>query len=180
MPNILLGISGSVAAIKSLQLADILKKSYNVRIIITENSKKFLNDALPNYDIYNDGDEESWNNIGDSILHIDLTFWADLFLIAPLSANTLAKISNGLCDNLLTCCVRCWDYEKPLVIAPAMNTQMYINPITTQQLDMMNRLGAHTIPPIRKRLACGVTGIGAMEEIDEIKEIIDRIINKSK
>lgn len=67
-------------------------------------------------------------------MHIELRKWADCLLIAPLSANTMAKISNGLCDNLLTNVARAWDYNKPMILAPAMNTMMYENPITKKQI----------------------------------------------
>lgn len=68
------------------------------------------------------------------MLHIELRKWADCFLIAPLSANTMAKIVNGLCDNLLTNVARAWDYKKLMILAPAMNTMMYDNPITGKQI----------------------------------------------
>lgn len=73
-----------------------------------------------------DKDEwESWKLKGDKVLHIELRKWAHIMLIAPLSANSLAKISNGLCDNLLMSIVRAWDFNKPFIVAPAMNTYMY-------------------------------------------------------
>lgn len=81
-----------------------------------------------------------------------------MFLIAPLSANTLAKISHGLCDNLLTSVARAWDYNKPMLIAPAMNTFMWDNPLTGEQLKKMESLGAMVISPVIKTLACGDTG----------------------
>jgi phosphopantothenoylcysteine decarboxylase len=89
-------------------------------------------------------------------------------LIAPLSANTLAKVSHGLCDNLLTCVVRAWDFSKPLLVAPAMNTHMWSHPFTAPQLDVLRRLGVVVIPPISKRLACGDVGVGAMAAVESI------------
>ena len=73
--------------------------------------------------------------------HIEQRAWADLFLIAPLSANTLAKLSTGQCDNLLTCVARAWDFTKPIVAAPAMNTHMWTHPITRPQLDTLAEWG---------------------------------------
>lgn len=84
---------------------------------------------------------KNWKRLGDSILHINLRDWADLALIAPLSAHTLSKISNGLCDDPLSSCLRAWDFGhgcrqgKPIILAPAMNTAMWIHPLTTRQLD---------------------------------------------
>ncbi|CAF1018461.1 unnamed protein product, partial [Adineta ricciae] len=97
--------------------------------------------------------------------------WADVLLIAPLDANTLAKISVGICDNLLTNVVRAWDLKngKPLIVAPAMNTAMYEHPLTRQQLDLItNTFGYVEIPSIEKTLMCGQTGIGAMASVESI------------
>ena len=86
-----------------------------------------------------------WNKRTDPVLHIDLRKWANAFLIAPLSANSLAKISNGLCDNLLTLVCRCWDMRKdeserlriPLIVCPAMNSLMWDHPITMKQIEVL-------------------------------------------
>ena len=99
--------------------------------------------------------EEEWNDyksLSDSVLHIDLRNWADICLIAPLSAHTLAKIANGLCDDLLTCCIRAWDFgqrkqlngdessgRKTVILAPAMNTAMWDHPLTKTQLETIQQ-----------------------------------------
>ena len=96
-------------------------------------------------------------------------------LIAPLTANTLAKIVNGLCDNLLTSTVRALG-EKPLILAPAMNTRMWENPLTARQLEEIKRFYRVTvIPPIAKRLADGDTGMGALAEDPTIIKTLDEI-----
>lgn len=83
--------------------------------------------------VLRDDDEWScWNKREDPVLHIELRKWADVFLVAPLSANTLAKMANGLCDNLLTCVARAWDFKRPLLVAPAMNTLMWESPFTAK------------------------------------------------
>jgi len=102
------------------------------------------------------------------ILHITLRNWADVFVIAPMSANTLAKVSNGLCDNLLTTIARAWDFRKPLIFAPAMNDAMFIHRITSEQIGTLVRWGAWEVRPQTKKLACGETGIGAMADIGNI------------
>jgi phosphopantothenoylcysteine decarboxylase len=89
-------------------------------------------------------------------------------LIAPLSANTLAKMAHGQCDNLLTCVARAWDFAHPLIVAPAMNTLMWTHPFTEQHLSTLRSLGVVVIPPISKVLACGDIGAGAMASVDEI------------
>ena len=84
--------------------------------------------------VFADADEWRWQSRGDSVLHIQLRQWADVAVVAPLSANTLAKAALGLCDNLATCVLRAWDWRKPLVVAPAMNTMMYEHPVTHEHL----------------------------------------------
>ena len=103
-------------------------------------------------------------------------------LIAPLDANTLAKLSNGICDNLLTCVVRAWDIEnikqKPIIICPAMNTCMYNHPITKNQLTQLtNQFGFSLVDSIEKILICGDSGIGAMANIETIVDYVSNLIN---
>jgi phosphopantothenoylcysteine decarboxylase len=124
-------------------------------------------------------------------LHIDLRVWADLLLIAPLSAHTLAKLSNGLCDDTLSCVVRAWDFGhgerpgKPLILAPAMNTAMWQHPLTRLQLCTIRgfwnttgkdpREGVSIICPQVKKLACGEIGNGALASVEDIMKCV--IIN---
>lgn len=166
-PRIILAASGSVAAIKFGVLADSLSDWAEVRAVATKPSLHFIDrKGLPaSVKLYTDEDEwSSWSRIGDNVLHIELRKWADAMLIAPLSANTLAKVAGGLCDNLLTCIVRAWDFSKPIFVAPAMNTFMWTSPFTMRHLTALEDLGVTVIPPISKRLACRDTGNGAMAE----------------
>ncbi|CAK9206865.1 unnamed protein product [Sphagnum troendelagicum] len=166
-PHIILAASGSVAAIKFGVLADCLSDWAEVRAVATKPALHFIDkSALPaSVKLYTDEDEwTSWSKIGDNVLHIELRKWADAILIAPLSANTLAKVAGGLCDNLLTCIVRAWDFSKPMFVAPAMNTLMLTSPFTQRHLSSLDDLGVIVISPISKRLACGDTGNGAMAE----------------
>ncbi|WZY73371.1 hypothetical protein YC2023_005611 [Brassica napus] len=166
-PRVLLAASGSVAAIKFGNLCHCFAEWAEVRAVVSKSSLHFLDRlSLPReVTLYTDEDEwSSWNKIGDPVLHIELRRWADVMVIAPLSANTLAKIAGGLCDNLLTCIVRAWDYSKPVFVAPAMNTLMWNNPFTERHLCSLDELGVTLIPPIKKRLACGDYGNGAMAE----------------
>ncbi|KAL5112184.1 putative phosphopantothenoylcysteine decarboxylase [Taenia crassiceps] len=135
-----------------------------------------------------------WKKRGDPVLHIQvsddhdlrnqLRDWADIFLIAPLSANTLAKIAAGLCDNLLTCIARAWYFAETTpnhprkigVFAPAMNTSMWENPLTSNQVNILcNTLNWTMIDPIHKTLMCGDFGRGAMEEPHRIVEFIQNL-----
>lgn len=177
-PKVLLGVSGSVATIKLGLLATRLQAFADVKIIATTAAQHFIR-TLPDT-VQNElgqvaGDEDewrSWEKVGDPVMHIELRRWADIFVVAPLSANTLAKMANGICDNLLTCVVRAWDFNKPLLIAPAMNTFMWESPFTGQHLSVLRNLGVQVIPPISKVLACGDIGQGAMASVDSIADTV--------
>jgi len=176
--NLLLGVSGSVAAIKIVEIVHALNSKYsdmNITILATNNALHFLDlealQQVSNVKFYSDRDEwQSWRSIGDTILHIELRNWADVLLIAPLSANTLAKLANGLCDNLLTSVVRAWNLSKPILIAPAMNTAMWENPLTEIHLSVLTASYPLTtiIPPMEKHLACGDFGTGALASVETI------------
>src|SRR5262249_4446067 len=140
---------------------------------------------------------------GDSVLHIELRKWADLLVIAPLDANTLAKLANGLADNCLTCVWRAWDLARPVVLAPAMNTLMWEHPATRRHwLQLATDFGAgppasmlglmdlldwindtcprlHIVPPQTKQLFCGDVGVGAMAELHDIVAAVNALL-KSK
>lgn len=198
MPNVLILVTGSVAAIKVPLLVDqLLSKqsatgpiegslsNMNVRVVATEPSLHFFqidqvqSKLLPGDSIYRDADEwAAWKEIGDPVVHIDLRNWADIGVIAPLDANTLGKISNGICDNLVTCVLRAWDMSKPLLYAPAMNVHMWDHPITNRSIAVLQQLGYIQIGPIAKKLACGDIGMGAMAEVDQIVSAIAKHLNK--
>lgn len=166
--NILLGVTGSVAAKLNpkLEMA-LVDAGHEVQTVLTNSAMKFTYSTRKSYD---DEDEWSYYREEGRVLHIDLVKWADVFLVAPCTANTLAKIANGICDNLLTSCVRAWDWEKKIIIAPAMNTYMYEKSITEQHRRMLYSSGNGFVwvPPVCKTLYCGDTGIGAMAPIEEI------------
>ncbi|PWN49417.1 hypothetical protein IE53DRAFT_397744, partial [Violaceomyces palustris] len=116
--------------------------------------------VLPRVHVWTDRDEWSeWNKVGDPILHIELRRWADVVLVAPCSANTLAKIHAGICDSLLTCFLRALSPTTPTMLFPAMNTLMYMHPLTSLHVDFVKTvLGYQVHGPIEKRLACGDLG----------------------
>ncbi len=203
--NILLGVSGSVASIKLKELVNLLTANSNVNVCIvpTKNSLHFLpdfkefnkqmlslkerldflndtNDASQQNIVFSFTDEDewsSWQKRTDPVLHIELKKWADIFVIAPLDANTLAKLANGLCDNLLTCIARAWDIKniksKPIVVCPAMNTFMYEHTITEKQLRIIREEFGYTIVDcIEKKLMCGDVGLGAMASVETIADVV--------
>lgn len=190
--KILLGLTGSVASVLYMKLIEKLGKFGNVEVILTEHSKCFIdryrhgnppvNRIQQGIVIWDDEDEWHWEGNrdiykkDDSILHIDLRNQCGVLVIAPCSANTLAKLANGICDNLLTSVARAWDMNRPIIIAPAMNTEMWNHPITQEHIDKLKEWGYKIVFPQSKMLACGTEGMGAMANIDEIiKEIEDSI-----
>ncbi|XP_065415676.1 phosphopantothenoylcysteine decarboxylase isoform X1 [Chrysemys picta bellii] len=150
-----------------------------VRVVTTERAKHFYNPQEIPVTLYSDTEEwQLWKGRTDPVLHIDLRRWADLMLVAPLDANTLAKIANGICDNLLTCVIRAWDMTKPLLFCPAMNTAMWEHPITTQQVEQLKDFGYTEIPCVVKKLVCGDEGRGAMAEVWTIVEKVKAILSE--
>ena len=170
-PKILLGVTGSVAAKLTPQLAAALEGIGELQVIATAPSLYFWKrtDITARSWI----DEDEWTGPGyvrdQDIPHISLGDWADALVIAPLSANTLAKLALGFSDNLLSCLYCAWPSDKPVIVVPAMNTRMWENPRTKAHLaDLAGRVNHHVVDPVSKRLACGTTGVGAMADINEI------------
>ena len=132
-------------------------------------TEKWLHQVL-----FTDSDEwTAWSAMGDPVLHIELRKWADVMLVAPLSANTLAKLTTGLCDNLLTCVARAWDNSKPVIICPSMNTFMWDNAHTAEAIAKVTAppFSYILVKPISKVLACGDVGVGAMAEVNTIVQL---------
>jgi len=180
--RILIGVTGSVAAIKVRELIDALreekKSDVEIRVILTNSAVQFISDfsTLSAQHVYTDESEwKSWTQKGDPVLHIELRKWCDVFLICPLSANTLAKICHGICDNLLTSVVRAWDSNKRLVLCPAMNSLMWKNPLTARQLKDVKEIYKCEIiePKSEYLLACGDVGPGALASVQDIVEYIN-------
>ncbi|KAM3869943.1 phosphopantothenoylcysteine decarboxylase [Diretmus argenteus] len=179
--RVLVGVTGSVAALKlPLLVSQLLElPGVDVRVVTTEHAKHFYSPAEVEVKVYSDKDEwELWTQRSDPVLHIELRRWADLLVIAPLDANTLGKIANGICDNLLTCVVRAWDTSRPLLFCPAMNTAMWQHPITAQQVAILKTFGYVEVPCIAKKLVCGDEGKGAMAEVPTIINVVKLYVNK--
>src|SRR5919112_1435668 len=138
MSNLLLGVTGSVAAVRTPALFAALRaEGHEVRIVATEPALYFFDPVeLGDGPLYRDADEWPGPRYrrDDPVLRVAFRQWADLLLVAPLDANTLAKFALGLCDNFLTCLFRAWDFGKPVVLAPAMNTLMWDSPLTRRHL----------------------------------------------
>ncbi|KAJ8080294.1 hypothetical protein PM082_017124 [Marasmius tenuissimus] len=177
--HVLLITTGSVASVKAPLIVQELLKYDRVKVEVaaTEPSLAFYEPA----DIVKAGarlwtDRNEWTGefkIGDPILHIELRRWADTVLIAPCSANTLAKIAGGICDNLVTSLLRALSPTTPTYVFPAMNTLMYEHPLTAQHLKVIREVIRYeVVGPIGKGLACGDVGLGAMTEWRDIVNIV--------
>jgi phosphopantothenoylcysteine decarboxylase len=168
--KLLAGITSSIAAYRMPNLISQLRKlGHEIIPLVTDRATAFVTPqslaVMSQNECYTDDDE--WKNT-ERVIHIELARWCDLFLVAPLSANTLAKLANGICDNLLTSTARALG-EKPLVIAPAMNIHMWENPVTRLHLEQLGTFyQLHIIEPIEKVLADGESGIGALAEDETI------------
>lgn len=167
--NILLGVTGGIAAYKIVEVASRLRKSgANVRVMMTKNATEFVSPRTFQ-EITNNA--VSVEMFGDSanffhVEHISLANWADLIVIAPATANFLAKFAHGLADDLLTTTILAFDGK--ILVSPSMNTKMYENPATQANLDTLKARGVKILEPATGNLACGTSGKGRLPEPAEI------------
>lgn len=170
--TVVIGVTGGIAAYKIASLVSMLKKQHaNVRVIMTENATNFITpvtfESLTGTKCLVDTFDR---NFEFQVEHISLAKQADIFMIAPATANVIAKVAHGLADDMLTTTfLAC---KKPKYIVPAMNTQMYENPITQDNLEICRKYGMHVIEPASGYLACGDTGAGKMPEPETLFEYI--------
>ncbi len=184
--NILLGITGSIAAYKSAFLTRLfVKAGANVKIVMTPAAKDFITPLTlstlsknPVYSEFTSGNQGEWNN------HVELAKWADIFLIAPATADIIAKMASGICDNLLlatylsTPSLREGRGGPAVVIAPAMDLDMFQHPATKANLKKLESFGNIIIPPDHRELASGLEGEGRMAEPEAIVQFLSEYIKK--
>jgi len=181
--HILVGVTGGIAAYKVCYLVrDLRKAGADVKVVMTEAAARFVSpltfSALSGHNVESDlwaVNQSSGSDIATR--HIDLATWADAFVIAPASANTIAKLTYGLSDNLLTIIAlasRC-----PILIAPTMDADMYINPVTQQNLSRLQERGYVVIPPDEGELASGLKGPGRLPEIQVIIDAVEQALTTS-
>ncbi|MDO6354150.1 bifunctional phosphopantothenoylcysteine decarboxylase/phosphopantothenate--cysteine ligase CoaBC [Caloramator sp. CAR-1] len=178
--NVVLGVTGGIAAYKALDLVSKLrKKDINVDVIMTESATKFVTplsfQSLSQNQVIVDMflEPKSWE-----IQHISLADKADVLAIVPATANVIGKIANGIADDMLTTTVMAT--KAPVLIAPAMNVNMYENPIVQRNIQILKQYGYHIIEPIEGRLACGYVGKGKLNDIDLIFDYIEMLLEKKK
>ena len=170
--HILLGISGGIAAYKSCELVRLLKKQgHSVSVVMSTASTEFISpltfQALSGNPVLTDTHE---NGLGNGMAHINLTREADALVIAPATANTIAKISHGIADNLLTNLVAA--RKCPLAVAPAMNVEMWNNPANLRNIEQLRSDGITVFQPAYGEQACGEIGLGRMLEAADLADLI--------
>lgn len=174
--TVILGVTGSIAAYKAANLASLLKKQHaDVHVIMTENAKQFITpvtfETLTGNKCLTDTFDR---NFQFEVEHVELAKRADLVLIAPATANIMAKLAHGLADDMLTTTVLAC--QCPKLIAPAMNTRMYENPVTQDNQELLRRYGWQVIEPERGHLACGDTGKG---KFPDERLIVEHVLNEA-
>jgi phosphopantothenoylcysteine decarboxylase / phosphopantothenate---cysteine ligase len=178
--NILIGITGSIAAFKAPLLIRLLKKEgANVKVVMTQSATDFVTPLTLSTLSQQPVLIEPYNKVdGSWHSHVEWGRWADLFVIAPASANTLAKMANGIADNLLSTCYLA--AKCPVFFAPAMDLDMFYHPTTAKNIKILQSYGNRLIEPQTGELASGLTGAGRMEEPDVILQIISDYFGKQK
>lgn len=180
MKEIILGVTGSIAAYKAADIANQLTKSgIIVHTIMTKSASKFITpltfQTLTKNKVYTDMFEEIYY---PDVRHISLAQKADCFLIAPATANVIGKIASGVADDMLSTVVMAIK-NKPIIICPAMNTAMYENQITQNNINKLMTYGYQFVEPKESLLACGDTGKGALADIDSIITSVKKAIGET-
>ena len=176
--KIVLGVTGGIAVYKAVDLVSRLRKQgAEVRVIMTEHAQQFVTPLTFKEISGNKVAVSMWDSNQEfNVEHISLANWADAFVVAPATANILAKMANGIADDLLSTTLLA--AQAPIIVCPAMNTGMYQNPITQENIAKLEGHGVTVMPPAVGYLACGVTGPGRLPEPQQIVEFIDDFFAK--
>lgn len=178
--TVVLCVTGGIACYKSAMLASLLvKRGYDVEVVMTRNATEFIGphtfDSLTHNRTMVDTFDRNFQN---HVEHVALADKADLLIVAPATANVLAKAAHGIADDMLTTTILACGCPK--LAAPAMNTRMYENPVTQDNLETLRRYGWQVIEPKSGRLACGAVGMGKMPEPEELLEAVDHAVRYEK
>lgn len=176
--KIALGVTGGIAVYKAVDLVSRLRKQgAEVRVIMTEHAQEFVTPLTFKEISGNKVAVSMWDSNQEfNVEHISLANWADAFVVAPATANILAKMANGIADDLLSTTLLA--AQAPIIVCPAMNTGMYQNPITQENIAKLEAHGVTVMPPAVGFLACGVSGPGRLPEPQQIVEFIDAFFAK--
>jgi phosphopantothenoylcysteine decarboxylase/phosphopantothenoylcysteine decarboxylase/phosphopantothenate--cysteine ligase len=180
MKNIILGVTGSIAAYKAAGIANALaKEGHAVQVIMTSAARKFITpltfQTLTKQKVYYDMFDEI---VYEDVRHISLAQGADAALIAPASANIIGKLASGIADDMLSTVFMALR-NKPALICPAMNTAMYENPIVQENIKKLSGYGYRFVEPRESRLACGDLGRGALAETGVIIDAVHALLGRS-
>ena len=182
--HVLIGVTGGIAAYKvGYLIRELVKSGVNVKVMMTEAGACFVTpltfSALSKNPVFTDLWSSNQSSDSDiSTQHIDLANWADVLVIAPASANTIAKLTYGISDNLLT--VVSLATARQIILAPTMDAEMYLNAVTQKNLTILKERGYFIIPPAEGELASGLSGPGRLPEIKIIVETIEKVLDHSK
>lgn len=182
--HVLVGVTGGIAAYKvGYLIRELVKSGADVKVMMTEAGTRFVSpltfSVLSKNSVFTDLWSSNQSPDSDiSTQHIDLANWADVLVIAPASANTIAKLAFGISDNLLT--VVSLATCRPIILAPTMDTEMYLNAVTQKNLTTLKERGYFVIPPAEGELASGLSGPGRLPEIKILVETINEVLNHSK
>jgi phosphopantothenoylcysteine decarboxylase / phosphopantothenate---cysteine ligase len=177
--KILLGVTGSIAAYKSAYLArELVKKGAEVRVIMTPSAAQFITPLTFANLTKNPVAVEMFDETAQrgGAWHIHLANWCDVMLIAPITCSTLGKLANGICDTALVTVATALPRNKHLILAPAMDTEMWLHPATQRNIEILRSYHADIIPPAEGELSSGLTGPGRFPETDEITKTIESIL----
>ena len=172
--KIVLGVTGGIAAYKAADLCSgLIKNGHDVRVVMTANAMRFVGEAtfggLTGLPVMTCG-------YADPMAHIELAKWPDAAVIAPLTANTMAKLAMGIADDALTTVFMAIPKATPILLAPAMNTEMWAHPVTQRNRRWLDEIGRYQFAdPISKRLACGDTGIGGLQEVPDLLKAVEKL-----
>jgi len=174
--NILVGVSGGIAVYKACSLVSYFSKEHDVRVIMTKNATKFVTPltfaTLSRHKVLTDTFEIE----EDIIPHIYYPQdWADLFIVAPTTANLIGKVASGIADDMLTSCLV--STTVPVIFVPAMNTHMYNNPIVQDNMYRLKEYGFKFVEPDTGMLACGVEGEGKFPTVKKILDTVNEVVN---
>ncbi len=178
-PNVIIGITGGIAAYKICTLVSSLKKQdYDVHVLMTKEAEQFVTPLVMQTLSGNPVIRDIFSLDSPEVHHISMAEKADLFVIAPATANIIAKVANGIADDMLTSTFLACTCDK--LIVPAMNTHMLENPVTQDNIQKCRDYGMHILESNEGYLACGTTGKGRMPEADEIEDAIKEVLQKEK
>lgn len=181
--KILVGVTSGIAIYKACSLVRLfLRHGAAVKVVMTENATKLVSPLTFQSLTHSPVHVSMFNPLNsEKIEHIHLAEWAEIFVIAPATANTIAKLVNGLCDNLLTTVALALSEETPIVVAPAMNDKMWKNVFVQENIQKLRkRKNCHIIKPARGELASGKVGEGRMAKITEIFETAGKALVSQK